>query len=239
MILLISDLHLHEERPDLTAAFFLFLQQRASQAQALYILGDFFEVWIGDDAMSQYQRSIALALAELAQKGVSIYIMHGNRDFLLGKEFCTLAQCSLLPDPYVTELAGHKVLLSHGDLLCTSDHEYQRMRRLLRNPLSLFILRHLPLSTRNKLAGNLRSQSKQRTRMKASQITDVTQSTVIQYMQQYAVTRLIHGHTHRPATHQIETAQGQLTRIVLGDWDKLGWCLEVNEKGFKQESFII
>lgn len=239
MILLISDLHLYEERPDLTAAFFLFLQQRASQAKALYILGDFFEVWIGDDGMSEYQKSIALALAELAKKGVSIYIMHGNRDFLLGKQFCKLAQCSLLPDPYVTELAGHKVLLSHGDLFCTSDHEYQRMRRLLRNPISLFILRHLPLSTRNKLAGNLRNQSKQRTRLKASDITDITEDAALKAMQTYQVKTLIHGHTHRPATHTLKTTQGLLTRIVLGDWDKLGWCLEVDEAGFKQDSFII
>lgn len=227
MILLISDLHLCEERPDLTAAFLQFLQQRASQAQALYILGDFFEVWVGDDGMSAYQQQIADALAQLASRGVAIFLMHGNRDFLIGKHFCKRAHCTLLADPYLADLEGHKVLLSHGDIFCTSDHEYQRMRRLLRNPLSLFILRHLPLSTRNKLAGNLRAQSKQRTRMKAADITDVTESTVIDYMQRYGVTTLIHGHTHRPATHQIATKNGELTRIVLGDWDKLGWCLEI------------
>lgn len=123
MILFISDLHLQEERPDITRAFLQFLEERAPGAQALYILGDFFEVWIGDDGMSDFQRSIAMALAKLAQSGTQVYLMHGNRDFLLGRAFCRLARCQLLKDPTVIELNGHRVLLSHGDAFCTQESQ--------------------------------------------------------------------------------------------------------------------
>ena len=133
MILLISDLHLQEERPDITRAFLDLIAGRARDAQALYILGDFFEVWIGDDAMSPFQRSICQALRELSDSGTPIFLMHGNRDFMIGRAFCKAAGCTLLPDPSVVELNGEPVLLMHGDSLCTKDEGYQRMRRYLRN----------------------------------------------------------------------------------------------------------
>lgn len=237
MILLISDLHLEEERPDITRAFLHFLATRARQAEALYILGDFFEVWIGDDAMTPFQRSIADALRALSEGGTRIYLMHGNRDFMLGKGFCRAAGCTLLADPSVVELGGERVLLMHGDSLCTRDEGYMRLRRLLRNPLSLLILRNLPLSTRKKLARKLRSESRTQTRMKAADIIDVTPELIPRVLAEHGVRTLIHGHTHRPATHQLEVDGRPGRRIVLGDWDQQGWALQVDENGFQQAPF--
>jgi len=239
VILLISDLHLEQERPDISRAFLHFLDTRARQAEALYILGDFFEVWIGDDAMTPFQRGIALALRRLSDSGTRIYLMHGNRDFLLGKAFCREAGCTLLGDPHVVSFNGESALLMHGDSLCTLDVGYQKMRRLLRNPLSLFILRNLPLNTRHKLARKLRSESRSQTRMKASDIVDVTPEEVQRVMAQYGVKTLIHGHTHRPAVHDLEVNGQPGRRIVLGDWDKQGWALQVDESGFNQAPFTL
>ncbi|TBU87001.1 UDP-2,3-diacylglucosamine diphosphatase [Phytopseudomonas dryadis] len=237
MILLISDLHLEEERPDISRAFLHFLATRARQAEALYILGDFFEVWIGDDAISPFQRTIAQALRQLGDNGTRIYLMHGNRDFLLGKAFCREAGCTLLGDPHEVQLAGEKVLLMHGDSLCTLDVGYMRMRRWLRNPLSLFILRHLPLATRRRLARKLRNESRAQTRLKASDIVDVTPAEVRRVMAAHGVRTLIHGHTHRPATHEWQIDGQAARRIVLGDWDKQGWALQIDENGFNQAPF--
>lgn len=239
MILLISDLHLQEERPDITRAFLQFLAERAPHAQALYILGDFFEVWIGDDGASAFQLEIARALRNLSDSGTRVFLMHGNRDFLLGKAFCKTAGCTLLKDPSRVTFGHTPVLLMHGDSLCTRDEGYMRMRRLLRNPVSLWILRHLPLATRHKLARKLRNESKQQTRMKASDIIDVTPEEVVKVMRAHKVKTLIHGHTHRPDIHTLtfdgETAQ----RIVLGDWDQYGWALQWDEKGFSQQPFAL
>jgi len=237
VILLISDLHLEEERPDITRAFLHFLATRACQAEALYILGDFFEVWIGDDAITPFQQSIADALRALSERGTRIYLMHGNRDFMLGKGFCRAAGCTLLGDPSVVELGGERVLLMHGDSLCTRDEGYMRLRRLLRNPLSLFILRHLPLSTRRKLARKLRNESRAQTRIKASDIIDVTPELIPRVLAEHGVRTLIHGHTHRPATHELEVDGRPARRIVLGDWDQQGWALQVDESGFQQAPF--
>jgi len=237
LILLISDLHLEEERPDITRAFLRFLETRAVQAEALYILGDFFEVWVGDDGMTPYQHEIAKALNALSQGGTRIYLMHGNRDFMIGKAFCREAGCTLLPDPHVAELGGQRVLLMHGDTLCTRDEGYMRLRRWLRNPVSLFVLHHLPLAKRQKLAQKLRSSSKEETRMKASDIVDVTPDEVIDVMQRHRVRTLIHGHTHRPASHTLQVAGQPAKRIVLGDWDRQGWTLQIDESGIHQAPF--
>ncbi|WP_313055136.1 UDP-2,3-diacylglucosamine diphosphatase [Pseudomonas lopnurensis] len=237
MILLISDLHLEEERPDITRAFLHFLETRASQAEALYILGDFFEVWIGDDAMTPFQRSIAQALRTLSDRGTRIYLMHGNRDFMLGERFCRAAGCELLADPSVVEFDGERVLLMHGDSLCTRDQGYMRLRRLLRNPLSLFILRNLPLSTRRKLARKLRNESRTQTRMKASDIVDVTAEEIPRALAEHGALTLIHGHTHRPAVHALQVDGRPARRIVLGDWDSQGWALQVDASGFHQAPF--
>lgn len=236
-VLFISDLHLEAERPDITRAFLHFLSTRARKAQALYILGDFFEAWIGDDGMDEFQHSIARALRELSDHGTRVYLMHGNRDFLIGQAFCREAGCTLLRDPSLIDLDGEKILLMHGDSLCTLDAAYMKLRRWLRNPLSLFILRNLPLATRHKLARKLRKESRAQTRMKASEIVDVTPAEVEKIMRGKGVRILIHGHTHRPAVHELEIDGRPARRIVLGDWDSQGWALEADEQGLQQAPF--
>jgi len=236
-VLFISDLHLEVERPDITRAFLHFLSTRARTAEALYILGDFFEAWIGDDGMDEFQHSIARALRELSDGGTRIFLMHGNRDFLIGRAFCREAGCTLLRDPSLIDLDGEKILLMHGDSLCTLDVAYMKLRRWLRNPLTLFILRNLPLAARHKLARKLRKESRAQTRMKASEIVDVTPSEVEKIMHDKGVRILIHGHTHRPAVHELEINGRPARRIVLGDWDSQGWALEANEQGLQQAPF--
>lgn len=237
MILLISDLHLQEERPDITRAFLDLLEGRARQATALYILGDFFEAWIGDDAMTPFQGSICQALRQLSDSGTQVLLMHGNRDFLIGEAFCKAAGCTLLPDPCVVQLGGEPVLLMHGDTLCTGDVGYMKLRRYLRNPLSLWLLRHLPLSTRQKLARKLRSESRAQTRMKARDIVDVTADEVPRQMAAQGVGTLIHGHTHRPAVHRLQVNGQPARRIVLGDWDQRGWAVQADEHGLHLYDF--
>ncbi|KXU39187.1 UDP-2,3-diacylglucosamine hydrolase [Ventosimonas gracilis] len=237
MILLISDLHLEAGRHDITRGFLDFLEQQAVKAKALYILGDFFEVWLGDDDMSPFAKQIAEALHALSQSGTRIFIMHGNRDFLIGEHFCREAGCTLLADPSLIELSGEKVLLMHGDSLCTEDTGYQRLRFCLRNPLSLWLLKHLPLCLRRSLARRLRKTSRHQTQVKAGNITDVTPDEVRRVMQANGVQTLIHGHTHRPATHVLQINHQPAQRIVLGDWDKQGWFLQLDQNGFVQHAF--
>lgn len=239
MILLVSDLHLEPQRPDLVRAFLHFLQNRARGAEALYILGDLFEAWIGDDAMGPFEQEIATALRQLADSGTAVYLMHGNRDFLIGKAFCRQAGCQLLPDRHIADFQGRRVLLMHGDTLCTRDEGYQKLRRILRNPLTLFVLRHLPLASRQKLARKLRNESRQQTRAKAMDITDVTEAEVEREMRAATVTTLIHGHTHRPARHELLLDGQPAERIVLGDWDRQGWVLEASEAGLTQVDFAL
>jgi len=239
VILLVSDLHLEPERPDIVRAFLHLLETRARGAEALYILGDLFEAWIGDDAMGPFEREIATALRRLADSGTAIYLMHGNRDFLIGKAFCRQAGCRLLPDRHIADFHGQRVLLMHGDTLCTRDEGYQKLRRILRNPLTLFVLRHLPLPTRQKLARKLRSESRQQTRAKAMDITDVTEVEVEREMRAAQVTTLIHGHTHRPAIHELQLNERPAQRIVLGDWDSRGWVLEATPAGLIQRNFAL
>ncbi|MCY1418245.1 UDP-2,3-diacylglucosamine hydrolase [compost metagenome] len=236
-VLFISDLHLEAERPDIVRAFLHFLDTRAAGAEALYILGDFFEVWVGDDGMDELQRSIAAALRRLSDSGTRIYLMHGNRDFLIGKGFCRAAGCTLLREGSVVELYGEPVLLLHGDSLCTRDESYQRLRKRLRNPFSLWLLRNLPLATRHKLARKLRDASRLRTREKSAEIIDVTPEVVPQIMAERDVRTLIHGHTHRPAVHKLLVDGQHGQRIVLGDWDQQGWALEVDAQGYHLAPF--
>lgn len=239
MILLIADLHLQEERPDITRAFLALLDGRARSASALYILGDFFEAWIGDDGMSPFQQSICQALRAVSDRGTAVYLMHGNRDFLIGQGFCEAAGCTLLDDPSVVDLGGERVLLMHGDSLCTRDVGYLRLRRVLRNPLTLWILRHLSLASRQRLARKLRNESKAQTQLKATEIIDVTPEEIPQVMAAHGVRTLIHGHTHRPAIHKLTIDGEPARRIVLGDWDRQGWALQVDDQGFQLAPFAI
>lgn len=244
MLLLVSDMHLQENRPELTRAFLHFLKTDAPQAKALYLLGDIFNVWVGDDAMTDFHREVAAGIKQLAENGTEVFIMHGNRDFALGKDFCEQAGCTLLKDPSVITPFGEPILLMHGDLLCTKDIGYQRMRRLLRNPVINFILRNLSLKIRQKIAGQARKISKSTTSKKASYIIDVTQEEVVRLMEKYQTTCLIHGHTHRPAVHDLEVKINNKTlpakRYVLGDWsDQQGWkiTLEKNDIQLSEFSF--
>lgn len=237
-ILLIADLHLNEERPDITAAFLSFLKDKAHTCEALYILGDFFHLWVGDDAMGDFEKHIAKHLKKLAEQGTKIYLMHGNRDFTIGKTFCQLAGCKLLKDPFLTQFYRYPVLLSHGDILCTKDIDYQKKRRFYRNPLVLFFLKLLPLRRRLALAAKLRAESKSKKGTKPEEITDVTPEAVVALLEKYKVQWLIHGHTHRPAIHEL-TINGQtVKRFVLGDWEPNGMILKVTPTGFQLEPAI-
>ncbi len=225
--LFISDLHLDETRPHITQAFIKFLQQEATDCDALYILGDLFEAWIGDDDHTALSQQVVAALATLSGSGVPTYIMHGNRDFLIGEAFCRAAGCELLPDPSVVEFYGQATLLMHGDSLCTSDVVYMAFRAKMRNPAVQQQLLSKPLSERHQIAEQLRAGSASANSNKAEDIMDVTADEVVQQMQQNNTRRLIHGHTHRPATHSVALANGDGQRIVLGDWGDKLWYLDL------------
>lgn len=225
-ILLISDLHLSPERPEVTRAFLAFLKTQAAKAKALYILGDLFEAWVGDDDPAPLSQQVIAALKVLTTHGTELYVMQGNRDFLLDKRFARETGCTLLPDHYVTQLEGHKVLLLHGDTLCIDDEQYQHARRKIRHPLFRWGLNHLPLSIRQKIATNWRAKSMQANANKSSNIMDVTPSEVDRVMAQYQVNTMIHGHTHRPDRHQHQYGE----RIVLGDWHHDGWYIAIANK---------
>jgi UDP-2,3-diacylglucosamine hydrolase len=235
--LFISDLHLDGAQPAIIEQFLAFLRTDARTAQSLYILGDLFEAWIGDDDPDADKARVQLALRELTMSGVSCYVMHGNRDFLIGKRFCKTTGCRLLDDGTTIAIQGRQVLLLHGDILCTDDHAYQRLRRRMRNPLLQFLLRNLPLSTRNWLAAKLRAGSKAHIdKTMASQtvatIMDVNADAVAQAFTSHQVDLMIHGHTHRPAIHSLRVNDQPATRIVLGDWYTQGSVLRWDDSGY-------
>jgi len=218
--LFISDLHLSDERPESTALFLVFLEQDAAKARALYILGDLFEVWLGDDVVLPSNRQVMEGIRSLTNKGVPVYVMHGNRDFLIGEGFVQQTGCRLLPDPTVIDLDGERTLLMHGDTLCTDDLEYQRFRSQVRDPQTQRQFLSLPINERIAVAGHYRKESRERNRYKAEEIMDVNQAAVTDVMRQHGVYRLIHGHTHRPAIHSFTLGGHAAQRIVLGDWYK-------------------
>lgn len=213
-VLMIADLHLSERYPETLRLFESFIEREASHATALYILGDFFESWIGDDDNTPVAQRVSQTLRGLHQKGVALYFMPGNRDFLLQQHYCQSCNMMLLPDPYPVNILGHEVVLSHGDALCTDDKAYQRFRRVVRNPAVQFLFKHLPLSWRRKIAQNLRQHSHQ-TQMKKGQWCEVNQQAVLELMNLYpTAVQLIHGHTHEFKVH----AEQAGIRYVLGDW---------------------
>jgi UDP-2,3-diacylglucosamine hydrolase len=234
--LFISDLHLEEGREDIRQAFLEFLRRRAPAADSLYILGDFFEVWLGDDHSSALSDEVIGALAGL---DLPKYLMHGNRDFLLGAGFCEATGMTLLADPTVINLHGRPILLMHGDSLCTLDEEYMAARKLLRDPAFQADFLSKPIAERAAFARAAREKSKAHTLESAAEIMDVTPEEVPKVMAGHGVTLMIHGHTHRPKVHDLEVDGMPAQRIVLGDWDKLGWYLEVDEDGYRLESFSI
>ncbi|NEX19700.1 UDP-2,3-diacylglucosamine diphosphatase [Thiorhodococcus mannitoliphagus] len=216
--LFISDLHLAPERPATIELLLRFLGERARQAERLFILGDLFETWIGDDDDAPAYIEVRAALRRLVEAGTHCALMHGNRDFLIGRTFCRETHCQLLKDPTALELGGERVLLMHGDLLCSDDIPYQRFRRRIRNPLVIWLFRRKSLASRRALAANYRRKSGAATSAKAEHIMDVNQNTVVRYLRRYAANRLVHGHTHRPGDHSIDLGGELLHRHVLAQW---------------------
>ena len=225
----ISDLHLSADRDDINQCLFEFLGKQAAQADALYVLGDLFEVWIGDDDQNSFTLSIAKAFKNLRQTGVPIYFIHGNRDFLIRQHFAKQAGLEILPEQVVIDLYDEPTLIMHGDELCTKDTEYQAFRKKARSWWWPKIMLSLPLSTRRKLASKGRATSKQKQSKLSVDIMDVTPEEVTSYMQKFAVKRLIHGHTHRPNIHEFVINGQSAQRIVLGDWYEQGSVLKVSK----------
>ncbi len=234
----ISDLHLHEERPDITQAFLGFLEETASKAEKLYILGDLFETWIGDDDQNDFISEIREALL-VTNKTTEIFMMHGNRDFLIGPEFASSSGMTLLNDPSTQEMFGNLVLLMHGDLLCIEDVDYQSFRKTTRDSKWQEEFLSKSLKERKEIAKDLRDMSKKATDEKKEDIMDVAHSEVVKTMQEFSVDLLIHGHTHRPNTHEITVNNGSAKRIVLGDWDQYGWYIWMDSKSCELKKFSI
>ncbi len=230
--LFISDLHLDAAHPGIARQFLAFLDGEAREAAALYILGDLFEVWVGDDDPEPASREIVAALRGLTDGGVPCFVMHGNRDFLLGERFCRETGARLLDDGTVVELQGERVLLMHGDLLCTDDVSYQRLRRILRHPVTRWAFRHMSLGQRRALARRLRAGSQMHVGQTAPEIMDVNADAVADAFRRAGVRTLIHGHTHRPAVHDLVVDGQAVRRIVLGDWYSQGSVLESSRDGF-------
>lgn len=231
--LFISDLHLDPERPDITRLFGDFLDGEARGADALYILGDLFEAWVGDDDPSETGAFVADHLKALVDAGVPVSFQRGNRDFLLGDAFARRAGISILPDPAVILLEGHPVLLMHGDLLCTDDTAYQQFRAQTRDPAwqTRFLAQPLPARLAFAQQARAASQARQgelRDAGTMETITDVSPTTVDEYFTRYGVDTLIHGHTHRPAIHSLQAEGRNCKRIVLGDWYQHSSVLRVN-----------
>ena len=234
----ISDLHLHEGRPDITQAFLTFLEETASKAEKLYILGDLFEAWIGDDDQNDFISNIQSALLKI-NKTTEVFFMHGNRDFLIGSEFASSSGLKLLNDPCSEEMFGNQVLLMHGDLLCIEDHDYQAFRKTSRDPKWQNEFLTKTIKERQEIAHNLRTISKEATGTKKEEIMDVSATEVIRTMKESSVNLLIHGHTHRPKSHKITVNDQPAERIVLGDWDAYGWFIWMDSSSCELKNFSI
>lgn len=228
-IYFISDLHLSSHTPEIFGALQRFLSSLLPGDQ-LYILGDFFDAWIGDDDDDPFSLSVNSTLASLTDRGVSGFILTGNRDFLLGSDFCQHTGFSLLPEEHVVTLNGERVLLMHGDSLCTDDSAYIQFRNMVRQPQWQDHVLSLPLVNRRIMAGQLREQSKSLNAIKAEDIMDVNQAEVEARLLKWGVKKLIHGHTHRPARHDFKVDNSDCERWVLGDWDSDLWYLRVTDK---------
>ena len=234
----ISDLHLNQDRPDITKAFLNFLENTACKAEKLYILGDLFEAWIGDDDQNEFISEIQNALIRI-NKTTKVLFMHGNRDFLIGPDFASSAGMKILTDPVVEEMFGDPVLLMHGDLLCTEDIDYQKFRKVSRDIKWQKEFLSKPLAERRIIAQNLRGASKEATGKKKEEIMDVSECEVIKIIQESSVNLLIHGHTHRPNSHSIALEKHTAKRIVLGDWDEYGWYVWMDSNSCELNKFSI
>lgn len=235
----ISDLHLMPERPDVAWAFHGFLQGKALEAESLYILGDFFEYWIGNDAMSNFHLEIVETLLRYTATGRNVFFMPGNRDFLIDKTFCRKTGINWLNDPALITLDATPILLMHGDSLCTLDTRYILFRKIIRSPLTQWLFNRLPLHVRKQITDKLRARSRDACSAKSVAIMDVAPEAVLDIMQKHQALTLVHGHTHRPDTHTLQLGNTPARRIVLGDWDRNGWYLEFSKGHFNLAHFPI
>lgn len=235
--LFIADLHLHTEEPAITAGFLHFLDGVAREADALYILGDLFEAWIGDDDPNPLHQRVAAAIRALVDSGVACYFIHGNRDFLLGKRFARESGMQLLPQEKVLNLYGRNVLIMHGDTLCTDDAGYQAFRAKVHQPWLQTLFLALPLFIRHRVAAKMRAGSRAANSSKSLAIMDVNQQAVIEAMEKHRVQWLIHGHTHRPAVHQLTANDAPAWRAVLGAWHSEGSMIRVSESDVELVQF--
>ncbi|GAA6942962.1 UDP-2,3-diacylglucosamine diphosphatase [Helicobacter pylori] len=220
----IADLHLSENRPHLLALFRQFMQEQAPEAEKLYILGDLFDFWIGDDEQSYLISEVQQLIRHLTEQGVPCYFQHGNRDFLIGKKFTNACGLTLLPTYQVIDLYGTPTLLCHGDTLCVDDVKYQQYRKKVHQKWRQWLFLHLPLKVRLKIAEKIRAKSRQDKQLKSTEIMDVNAVFVQKIFEQFHVTQMIHGHTHRQKHHEIPP---HFHRIVLGDWGETSSLLEV------------
>lgn len=225
--LFIADLHLCTEEPAITAGFLRFLAGDARKADALYILGDLFEAWIGDDDPNPLHREMAAAIKALTDSGVPCFFIHGNRDFLIGKHFARESGMTLLPQEKVLDLYGRNVLIMHGDTLCTDDTGYQAFRAKVHQPWLQKLFLSLPLFIRQRIAAKMRANSKAANSSKSLEIMDVNPQAVIAEMEKHQVQWLIHGHTHRPAVHELTANAQPAFRVVLGAWHTEGSMIKV------------
>jgi len=229
--LFISDLHLDPSRPAITELFLAFLREEAADAPELFILGDLFEAWVGDDDDSELPRMVADALSRVAAAGTKIGFVRGNRDFLLGTDYAARAGFRILPDPCVATLAGEPVLLLHGDLLCWDDTRYLAARRMMRAPEWQAAMLKRPLAERRLIAQAARKESAAHQGSMALDVGDATAEAVADHFRRYGVSRMIHGHTHRPAIHDLDVDGKPRQRIVLGDWYEQGSVLRLFDDG--------
>lgn len=229
--LFISDLHLAANRPDITQQFLAFMQDSAPHAEALYILGDLFEIWLGDDAISFEHEVVIKAIRSISDRGIAVYFMHGNRDFLIGNNFAAACSCEILSDPCIINLYGTDTLLSHGDSLCTDDDDYQKFRAYIRNPQTIEQLMALSIEERIIKGKEYRMASQDANKEKSMEIMDVNQNAVKKMLRKYNVEHMIHGHTHRPNVHTIDLDGKVAQRIVLGDWYEQGSQIYANTSG--------
>jgi len=235
--LFIADLHLQTEEPAITAGFLRFLQGEARHADALYILGDLFEAWIGDDDPNPLHREIARALKALVDSGIPSFFIHGNRDFLIGKRFARESGMTLLAEETVLDLYGRRVLIMHGDTLCTDDTGYLAFRAKVHTPWIQTLFLALPLFIRSRIAAKMRAGSKAANSSKSMTIMDVNPQAVVSVMEKHQVQWLIHGHTHRPDVHDLTVNGEPAHRVVLGAWHSEGSMIKVTPEGVELIAF--
>ena len=231
----ISDLHLSDKHPELTQAFFVFLNESKEACTHLYILGDLFEAWIGDDDDTPLYQEIKKALLTFTTNGPETFFIHGNRDFLIGKSFAEDTGITILPDPYSLDINGQNVVLSHGDFLCTDDTDYIAFRDQVRTEAWQSNFLQKDLTERKEIAASMRDASQEATAEKSKTITDVNTAAVENFIAEHNPNLFIHGHTHRPDIHDINSSK----RIVLGDWGADGWFLSIDDQEFSLEKFSI